>query len=271
MSALIAAAVLAMAKPIQADKAQIESPDQIRVLPVPRTPESSTIVLTISVPKNGDLKADNPVWVQFRLDGYALGAGSQFDRADEVPVSRMGQTVHVIVDDLPYIAINQPPIDPFNEEGFYYDTSYKFELPYSLEEGMHTIRMFPARSYGESLKGENAFHSIYFYLGDRKDQPGMDLDQPFITYNEPSDQLPLSENRPLLLDFYIKNCELTPDGYKIRLTLDGKIKRTLTSWQPYYLYGLKRGKHAIRLELIDGSGNWVPCQFNDVQRTIQIQ
>lgn len=266
-----AAAILSVASLTNADLASTTSSEQIRVLPVPRTPESNTVVLAISVPKNGEVKVKNPVWIQFRMDGYPLGAGSQFDRADEVAVSRMGQTVHVVVDDYPYIAVNEPSIDPFNEDGYYYDTRYKFELPYSLKTGIHTIRMFPARSYGESLKGENTFQTAYFYIGNRDAGPDVDFDQPFLTYNEPSDQIPLSQSRPALLDFYISNCELSADGYKVILTVDGKYKRTLTSWQPYYIYGLTKGHHTIRLQLVNAKGSVVKGPFNDVERTVLVR
>ena len=269
MCVLLAAAILSMGSSM-ADQAQVESGEQIRVLPVPRTPESNTVILRVAVPENGEVMRNNPVWVQFRLDGYPLGTGSQTSRVDEVSISKMGQTVHVIVDDKPYFQINEPAIDPFNENGYYYDTSYKFELPHPLKEGEHTLRMFPARSYGESLKGDNTFHAIHFYLGEKKDQPGFNLNGPYLTYNEPGDQISLTENKPVLLDFLVSNCELTSDGYKVRLTIDGKMKRTLTSWQPYYIYGLRKGKHTIRLELIDSKGTVVPGRFNDVLRTIQI-
>src|SRR3989344_4006522 len=240
-----------------------EGKETIQVLPVPRTPESKTVLLAIAFPESQEVVPKNPVWVQFRLDGYPLGAGSQFDRADEVVVSSMGQTVHVIVDNQPYFPVEQPAIDPFNEEGSYYDTSYKFRLLDSLSEGLHTIRMFPARSFGESLKGENTFYAVSFYVGEVKDRPVLDLHTPYLTYNEPGDQIPLSEGRPILLDFYLRHCELTPDGYKVRLTIDRKIKRNLTSWQPYYIYGLRKGRHTIRLELIDAKGKKVPGLFND--------
>jgi hypothetical protein len=269
MNVLIAAALLSMAKPI-ADQAPPAGGEQIRILPVSRTPESNTVSLKISMPEEGRLVDGNPVWVQFRIDGYSLGSGSQFDRASEVSVSPMGQTVHVVVDDRPYFPVNEPAIDPFNEGGWYYDTSYKFEIPFSLKNGMHTLRMFPARSYGESLKGENALHAVAFYVGSRGQNPDMDLSQPYLIYNEPGDQIRLFANRPVLLDFYIKNCELSADGYKVLLTVDGKVKRTLTSWQPYYIYGLKLGKHTVRLQLMDPDGNQVPGLFNDIQRTITV-
>lgn len=243
----------------------------IRTMPVARTPESNTIVLTIAVPKDGTVLNGNPVWVQFRIDGFALGAGSsQFDRSSEIAVSQMGQTVHVVVDDHPYFPVNEPAIDPFDEGGYFYDMSFKFELPHRLSSGEHTLRVFPARSFGESLKGDKCFHAINFYVGSEKNDPEMDLTAPFITYNEPSDQMHLEEGKPVLLDFYVSNTELSSDGYKVRLSIDGKANRTLSTWQPYYIYGLKKGKHTVRLELLDGNNTLVPGLFNDVKQTFTI-
>jgi hypothetical protein len=265
MYALLASFLLALV----VAKTPEPSGSGIRTMPVSRTPESSTIVLKIAVPKDGQM-VGSPTWIQFRIDGYALGAASQFERAEEIVETKMGQTVHVVIDNHSYFPINEPAIDPFDESGFYYDMSYKFEVPFNLSSGMHTIRMFPARSFGESLKGENTFASSTFYVGNDKNNPSMDLSQPYLTYNEPSDLMPLVSGKPILLDFYISNAELSPDGYKVRLTVDGKVIRTLTSWQPYYLYGLKRGRHTIRLELLDSDNQLVPGLFNDVKQSISV-
>lgn len=246
--------------------------NRVRTMPVARTPEANTIVLTIAVPKDGTVVPGSPVWVQFRIDGFALGAGSsQFDRAAEIATTNKGQTVHVVIDNHPYFAVNEPAIDPFDEGGYYYDMSYKFEVPFRLKSGEHTIRVFPARSFGESLKGDKAFHAITFYVGAASDKQQVDLSQPYLTYNEPSDQMPLSADKPILLDFYVSNAELSSDGYKVRLSIDGKVNRTLSTWQPYYIYGLKRGKHTIRLELLDESNKLISGPFNDVERTITVR
>lgn len=269
MNALFASMMLATAT--LADKPPEVNRSNIRTMPVARTPESNTIVLTIAVPKNDQILAGNPVWIQFRIDGYALGAASsQFDRSSEVAVSKMGQTVHVVIDNMPYFPVNEPALDPFDEGGFYYDMSYKFEVPHRLKEGMHTIRAFPARSFGESLKGDKTFTAIHFYLGEATNNPDMDLSQPFLTYNEPSDEMYLEENKPILLDFYVSNTELSSDGYKVRLTIDGKVNRVLTSWQPFYIYGLKSGRHTVRLELLDQENKLVPGSFNDVKRSFTV-
>ena len=248
------------------------SKNEIRVMPVARTPESNTVMLRIAVPKSGEIVSGNPVWMQFRIDGYSLGSdSSQFGRASEIALSPLGQTVHVIVDNEPYFPVMEPAINPFNEEGWYYTTGYKFKLPIALKPGMHILRAFPARSFGESLKGDNTFQVTPFFVGEatqfRKD---IDLTQPYLTYNEPSGQIALTTDKPVLLDFLIANCELTPDGYKVRLTIDGSENRMITSWQPYYIYGLSSGKHTIRLELLNGNAK-VRGSFNDVERTIQVR
>lgn len=265
------AALLSMALPLASQTGRGPK-EQIRILPVAGTPESDTVLLTIAVPKEGEVVGKSPVWIQFRMDGYALGAdSSQFDRAKEIAVSDMGQTVHIVIDDEPYFPINEPAINPFNEEGYYHNTSYKFKLPFSLKEGCHTIRAFPARSYGESLKGSNTLHATYFYFGSAQGPSCADpLSKPYLTYNEPSNQMPLREDKPILLDFLVTNCELSADGYKVRLSIDGQVIRTLTAWQPYYLYGLKKGRHEIGLELLDSKGKRVPGSFNDVRRMITI-
>jgi hypothetical protein len=249
--------------------AQVNTDPSVRTMPVVRTPESNSIVLVIAVPKK-DQVVGNPTYIQFRIDGFALGAGSQFERSSEVVETNMGQTVHVVIDNEPYFPINEPALDPFDEGGFYYDMSYKFEVPYYLSPGRHTVRMFPARSYGESLKGDKTFAARSFYVGSPLDNSNIDLSMPYITYNEPSDQMYLTEDKPVLLDFYVTNTELSPDGYKVRLTIDGKAHKMISFWQPYYIYGLKRGKHKVRLELIDSEGNGVPGPFNNVQQTITI-
>jgi hypothetical protein len=256
---------------LHAEKPKKEPQDYIRLMAVRPTPESETASIYIALPHDGAMVKGNPVWIQTRVEGYALGADSYFDRSYEIANSDMGQTLHVIVDDHPYFAINEPAIDPFREQGNYYIISYKFEVPFRLGTGFHTIRMFPARSFGEALKGENTFAVSTFYIGDDKDRIGADLSKPYLTYNEPSDQMNLVEGKPILLDFYLSNCELSSDGYKIRLTIDGSVTRTITSWQPYYIYGLKKGKHTVRLELVNSKNLVVDGPFNNVQRTITVR
>ena len=101
----------------------------------------------------------------------------------------------------------------------------------------------------------------------------MILDKPYLTYNEPQGEFIVDKRnpKPILLDFYIHNCELSKDGYKVRLTIDNANQRILNSWQPYYIYGLKKGTHKIRLELLDPENSLLPGMFNKVERTIVVK
>lgn len=246
----------------------VASDANVQTVPVLPTPESSTVVLKIAIPQPGEV-VGRPVWIQFRIYGYPLGTESQFDRASEIATTEMGQTIHVVVDNEPYFPINEPALDPFDEAGDFYDTSYKFQVPFRLSDGSHTIRMFPARSFGESLKGDQAFAAINFYVGSETGT-NADLSAPMLTYNEPSPQMYLTEGKPILLDFYLSNVSLSSDGYKVRLTIDGKVNRVLTSWQPFYILGLKKGRHKVRLELLDERNQQVSGPFNDTTRTITV-
>ena len=262
-------------EPIAAQKSsqlaeEVEPRSRLRVVAVSATPDPSTAAIFIQYPKQGTMLKGNPVWVQVRVEGYPLGSDSEFDRSSEIFDSSMGQTVRVMIDNDPYFPINGPSLQPFNEDGFYYDQNFKFQIPETLKEGFHTIRIFPARSFGESLKGERTFQASYFYVGNKTDEHIDWLSRPYLTYNEPTEQSYYAEDKPILLDFYLSNCELSPDGYRVRLSIDGQGARTLTAWQPYYLYGLSKGRHTIRLELIDPKGKLVPGPFNDNTRKIAI-
>lgn len=250
--------------------ASLFAAEDLRVQPVARTPEADTIAVVIAYPSPDQVLKSGKVWIQARVDGFALAADSPFDRASEIATTEMGQTLHVVVDNEPYFAVNEEALDPFIDQGFYYDTTYKFEVPGRLGQGAHTLRIFPARSYGESLKGNRTFVAFPFYVGKREGNIP-DLSKPYLTYNEPSDRMELTTDQPVLLDFYISNCELTSDGYRVRLSVDGKVTRMLTVWVPYYLYGLSKGKHTIRLELLDRNGKLVDGPFSDVSQTIHVR
>lgn len=252
------------------DKPLSTDSSKIRIMPVARTPEAGTISIRIAVPKEGQI-VSTPVNIQFRIDGYALGAGSsQFQRSQEIAETKMGQTVRVVIDNHPMFQVNQPAIEPFDEATWFYDMSYKFEVPFQLRNGMHTVRMFPARAFGEGLKGDGCFVSSYFYVGDERDNPKLDISGPYIIYNEPSSYMYLEEGKPVLFDFYVVNTELSPDGYKVKLTIDGSTNRMITAWQPYYIYGLSKGRHTVQIELLDEQGKLVAGEFNKIQQVITV-
>ena len=246
--------------------------DEVRVVPVEQTPESNTVVTKIVFPRPYENKRKTPVNVQLRVEGFPLGVITQNDRAKQIYDDPEGQAIHVIVDNEPYLIYNQSFEDSFDENREFYDKIVSFHIPFTLKPGMHVLRVFPARSYGESLKGKGPFSAEIFYFQDRNksDDLNIDLQKPYLTYNEPQGRYPSGNGDPILLDFLLSNCQLSQDGYKVRLTVDNEVIATLIKYTPYLLYGLSPGKHTVKLELLDKENKIVPGFFNVTQREVEI-
>lgn len=244
------------------------NPNEIQIVPVEKTPEPGQVSLSISYPKNGKLETEQPVEVEMKLEWFPLGVDSgNFPRRKEIRNSNEGQTLHVFIDLFGYFTINEALFDAVDDHDEFYDQIAEFDIPYKLTEGMHIIRAFPCRSFGESLKDSSPSVAEVFYY--KKKEPSMDIDfsKPYLTYNEPQGRFP-DAKKPILLDFYINNCALSKDGYKVRVRIDGANERFLYDWVPYYIYGLTPGNHKIEMELISPQNEIVPGLFNKVTRTI---
>jgi hypothetical protein len=268
LSVLVLASSMARAADINAQK---PNEGEVRVVPVSPTPEGDHVRVYIVFPKEGDTKNSNPVSMELRITGYPIGTDSDFPRKNEIFNDRAGQAVHIVIDDRPYFEINEAFVEALDNSENYYDQSLQFDIPFKLSPGAHTIRIFPVRSFNESLKGNGCFASGTFYFKEKGALKNIDLSAPYLTYNEPQGEYDYSPSEPVLLDFYITNCQLSRDGYKVELAIDGKKERVLTSWIPYYLYGLKKGTHKIHLQLIDPANKPVPGAFNSVDREIVLR
>lgn len=245
---------------------------EIRLVPVDPTPESDNTETRVVFPQTRDIQTRNPVDVQIRLEGYPLRTYTQFPRAREVAnYNEEGQSLHIVVDNYPYFARNEAIVDALDNALDYYDQMLEFDLPMDLSPGMHVLRIFPARSYGESLKSDGAFVARIFYVQQQSPKLDIDLSQPYLTANQPQGTYKYDAKKPILLDFYLTNVLLSKDGYKVRVTLDGKILRILSQWAPYYVYGLSRGDHKIKLELLNEQNRVVPGMFNTVERKFTLK
>ncbi len=250
-------------------QAPVPNPTDIRVVSVEPTPEGSEIETHIVLPEDSEMDKKNPVSVELRVDGYPLRTYSQFPRAKEVlNYNREGQSIHVFIDNEPYFAENEAIQTGLQDQDLYYVQVLDFKVPVDLKPGQHIMRVFPARSFGESLKGDGCFDVRVFYVKSKTPILNVDLDKPYLTYNQPQGEIKYEKNKPILLDFYLTNIQLSRDGYKVRLTIDGNVQRTLTQWTPYYVYGLKPGQHTFKLELLNESNSVEPGLFNTVERMI---
>lgn len=242
---------------------------EVRIVPVESTPEPSEVEILISYPRENEVESENPVRLQFRLEAYPLGYFSDFPRAKEIRDSKQGQSLHIIVDGKKFLSVNEAIDEMSESEEINYDQLITTTIPYDLSKGLHILRVFPVRSFGEALKGPKAFATSTFYMGQETNTKKVDLSQAFLTYNEPQGEF--GKREPILLDFIVSNTQLSKDGYKVRLTIDGTDKRILTEWSPYYIYGLKKGSHTIKLELLDSRNKVIPPLFDDLQQTITVK
>jgi len=253
-------------------ESQPVNPNEIRIVPVEPTPEPDNVRVRIVFPEENEVKTKNPVHLQIKVEGYPLETESYFlPRTEELVNDPNGQSIHVVIDDNPYFSLYEAIIDAEDNVQVYYNQTLDYDIPYPLNPGIHVIRAFPARTYGESLKGSGCFVSSIFYFRVKKNDQKIDLSMPYLTYNEPQGSFKYNPSQPILLDFLISNCQLSKDGYKVRLSIDGNNQRILTQWVPYYIYGLSKGTHIFRLELLDHQNKLVVGPYNDVQRSIKIE
>ncbi|MBI3910426.1 MAG: hypothetical protein HY320_05765 [Armatimonadetes bacterium] len=227
----------------------------ICVRQVGRSPAVPGVSIWIDEPARGAvLPAGQDVMLKIRLTGFEPGKQTDTPRAREIANSAMGQHVHVIVDNEPYLA--------------FYDVSQPIALK-NLKPGPHAVRVFPSRSYHESVKEPGAFQLRNFWVGEHT-RPLISTRSPFITYSRPKGDYVGREAERLLVDFYLSNAQLGPDKYKARLTVDGN-QFLLTEWTPYYVEGLSPGTHTFQMELLDPAGKVVPGMANSTTREINLK
>ena len=194
-----------------------------------------------------------------QLSGMPLGIRTPNDSTLGIAYANAGQHIHVIVDDKPYMA------DFVNGQPFNVGV---------LAPGMHTIRAFPAFSWHESIKSPGAFATRTFFVGEgpkEKVTAGNNLEGPLLTYSRPKGTYSGNDAQKILLDFYISNTQLATTGYHVKLWIDSTSMPDIISWQPYYIEGLSKGDHTIKLQLTGSNGNVIPGTYNSPTETITVQ
>ena len=182
----------------------------------------------------------------FDISNYELGAQTINDIESQLANSAKGQHIHFIVNNGPYSA--------------HYTNNFKKKL----EKDNNVILAFLSRSYHESVKNPNAF--ILTQIGENK----IDLNKEFLFYSRPKGIYKGKDTEKLLLDFYLINTTISPNGNKVKATIND-AEFIITEWAPYYLEGLPKGEVKIKLELINSDGKLVDSPFNPSVRTVILE
>ena len=251
--------------------------------------ENAEPSLKIVEPKADSTVASSTVKVKLDLSGDLKGYKPMKDMA-----TQMGNHIHVILDNQPYEA--------------YYNLESEFELR-NVADGEHTLRVFPSRPWHESYKSDGAFQMVKFTVKDGgadttkpattgagntmanansnanakpvpegKDmQPtkagAVDTTKPLLTYSRPKGEYKGADAEAIMIDFWLWNAKLTGDGgeYRVRYSIDGGEAKFIDKWEPIWLKGWTDGKHKVKVELIDKTGNVVDNGgYNSTEREISV-
>ncbi|RMG69487.1 MAG: hypothetical protein D6722_10215 [Bacteroidetes bacterium] len=193
----------------------------------------------------------------FEVGGYELGVQTEPATPNGLANSDKGQHIHLIVDNGPYEA--------------HYETSATTTK--LAEPGNHVVLAFLSRSYHESVKNLDPAAASYvltqIQTGEGEYEQA-DFSAPHMFYSRPKGTYTGAGTEKVLLDFFLLNVDLAPDGYKVRATINGE-EFILTDWVPYVMEGLPMGENTVKLELLDAAGAVVPGPFNSVTRTFTLE
>ncbi len=265
----------------------VDTPERIKTMMAERGEQDKAApTIDINGPKGASVTDSSTVRVSIILDGDLRGYMPSMD-----PVTKMGNHVHIILDNQPYEA--------------YYEIDQKpFELR-NVTDGEHTLRVFPSRPWHESYKNDGAFEMIKFTVKnggadttkptttsngntmanvsasptpegkDMKESTAgaVDAANPLLTYSRPKAEYKGVEADAIMIDFWLANAELTGDGgeYRVRYSIDNGEPKFIDKWVPVWLSGWTAGTHSIKLELVDSSGSLVDNGgYNSTTREITV-
>jgi hypothetical protein len=167
--------------------------------------------------------------------------------------SKDGQHIHLIIDNEPY------------------DALYKPEFEKEVADGDHYLLSFLSRSYHESIKTQSAHTLVKATVKEKSMTKSVPVSEPMVFYSRPKGKyVGKSETDKIMLDFYLANVNLSPDGNKVKVLVNGEKEFTIDKWQPYFLQGLPMGDNKVKLTLVDKDGNPVNAPLNPVERVFTL-
>jgi hypothetical protein len=269
----------------------VDTPQRIKDMMAARgEQDSAEPTLRIVSPAEGSMISSSTVPVKLDLSGDLKGYKPGMD-----PATKMGNHIHVILDNQPY-------------EAYYNIDGSAFELR-NVADGEHTLRVFASRPWHESYKNDGSFQIVKFTVKNGKansNQPAttnsgqqmsnansnanaapapegkamqsstggaVDAKKPLLTYSRPKGEYKEADADPIMIDFWLANGKLVGDGgeYRVRYSVNGGEPKFVEKWAPLWLQGWTAGKHSIKLELIDKDGNVVDNGgYNSTTRDITV-
>jgi hypothetical protein len=166
-----------------------------------------------------------PVEVRIELAGY---------ETFQDPATKQGQYVALMLDNFPTVFA-------------YYDIAKPW-LFKKIPKGTHTLRAFPMRPWGESIKDDAAFASVTFHVGEKDGKNVNEPGAPILTVVSPRGKVK-GETGKVLLDFLVTGCPIAeksadPASCRVRYKVDAEKEVTLSKEEAVWLEGVPPGRHA---------------------------
>ncbi len=231
---------------------------EFELVPSPEpAPEYPDARLGIALPEEGERFSEGEaVEVHLTLSGFEVGVATPEGEERGLARAGDGQHVHLILNNERYQAI--------------YDVDGPVRFT-GLPPGNHLLRAFPGTDWHESVKTPGAFALRTFHVGEGEREPVVQPDEPLLTYSRPVGEYAGADADSILVDFYLSGVRLSPEGYRVRLSIEGMGEALITEWTPHVLVGLPEGEHTLALELLDPDGMPVSGEFNRTERTITVR
>lgn len=194
---------------------------------------------------------NNIININYSVTNYTLGKQTEMSSIKNCANSAKGQHIHCIIDNEPYEAI--------------YENYAKIK---AQEDGQHIILSFLSRSYHESIKSKNAYVISSVITGKSRyysRYAAPELDKPMLFFSRPKGEYKGGETDAVLLDFYLVNCDLSENGYKVKAEING-TEFIITKWCGYFMEGLPLGDNTVKLTLLDKHNNEVDSRFSSSER-----
>jgi len=260
LSAIVAGTFSACNENAESENAETTVPAEVaktgpQLIPVSTSPEYDGASLKIGAIKSQPVGKDSAkLHFDFDVANYELKAQTADNGTKMCNNSGQGQHIHFIMDNAPYKALYEPQND--------------ITLANNTE---HYLMAFLSRSYHESVKSAGAAVVLHFKIDEKGKYVKMDDPAtPMVFYSRPKGDYLGADTANVLLDYYIWNCQLSPDSYKVVATIapatGETVSMSLDKWEPNFITGLPMGKNKITITLTDQNGKQIDGMHTAVER-----
>lgn len=280
----------------------VERPQKIKDMMASRgEQDSAEPTLKFAEPRDGATINGSTVPVRLELGGALKGYKPGKD-----PATGMGNHIHVILDNQPYEAyydLSQPfelrnvvegkhtlrafPSRPWHES---FKNTGAFQMVTFTVKGGGDASKPTTTGSGQTMADNknaaantntantNAANTNAAPTREGKEMKEshageIDAKKPLLTYSRPKGEYKGDDTNAVMIDFWLTGAKLQGDGgdYRVRYSVDNAEAQYIDKWSPIWLTGWSGGKHNVKLELVDKSGNVVDNGgYNATTREITI-